>query len=228
MHNGCGNRATLHFLKTMNELLCHAAFDAPLTASGEMMFMPAGSHTITPSQGGKAVKVTVLVTPAGAQELEAQRQALEAKGKRPYFDFNHEDGPASFWPTAFYWKDGPAPGIYCRGEWSESGRTAVEGNRRGQSLLIDILREVDAVYRALCRLLEGEKPPRSSSEPAPVSGQPEIGNPASLARYVGAAKAAEFPDLSPSTLRTIPTGESSLAIGSASTGNTVWRRSGKS
>ena len=132
MHNGCGNRATLHFLKTMNELLCHAAFDAPLTASGEMMFMPAGSHTITPSQGGKAVKVTVLVTPAGAQELEAQRQALEAKGKRPYFDFNHEDGPASFWPTAFYWKDGPAPGIYCRGEWSESGRTAVEGKEYRQ------------------------------------------------------------------------------------------------
>ena len=36
---------------------------------------------------------------------------------------------------------------------------------------------------------------------APVPGQPEIGNPASLAGYVGAAKAAEFLDLSPSTLR---------------------------
>ena len=132
LHNGCGNHATLDFRKTMNELLCHAAFDAPLTASGEMMFMPAGSHTITPSQAGKAVKVTVLVTPAGAQELEAQRAALEAKGKRPYFDFNHEDGPASFWPTAFYWKDGPAPGIYCRGEWSDSGRTAVEGKEYRQ------------------------------------------------------------------------------------------------
>ena len=116
----------------MNELLCHAAFDAPLTASGEMMFMPAGAHTITPSQGGKAVKVNVLVTAAGAQELETQRAALEAKGKRPYFDFNHEDGPASFWPAAFYWKDGPAPGIYCRGEWSESGRTAVEGKEYRQ------------------------------------------------------------------------------------------------
>ena len=59
----------------------------------------------------------------------------------------------------------------------------------------------DEVYRALCRLLQGEKPPRSSSELAPVSGQPEIGNPSSLAGYVGAAKAAEFLDLSPSTLR---------------------------
>ena len=32
-------------------------------------------------------------------------------------------------------------------------------------------------------------------------GELEIGNPASLAGYVGAAKAAEFLDLSPSTLR---------------------------
>ena len=60
---------------------------------------------------------------------------------------------------------------------------------------------MDAVNRAFARFLEGEIPPRSSSEPAPVQGQPEIGNPASLAGYVGAAKAAEFLDLSPSTLR---------------------------
>ena len=116
----------------MNELLCHAAFDAPLTASGEMMFMPAGAHTITPSQGGKKVTVNVMVTPLAAVELEKQRAALTAKGKRPYFDFNHDDEAASFWPTAFYWKDGAAPGIYCRGEWSDSGRAAVEGKEYRQ------------------------------------------------------------------------------------------------
>ena len=37
LHNGSENRATLHFRKSMNELLCHAAFDAPLTASGDIM-----------------------------------------------------------------------------------------------------------------------------------------------------------------------------------------------
>ena len=114
------------------EILCHTAFAAPLTASGEIMYMPAGLHTITPSQGGKKVEVNVQVTPDSAAELEKQRAALEVKGKRPYFDFNHEDGPASFWPTAFFWKDGSAPGIYCRGEWSTSGAAAVEGKEYRQ------------------------------------------------------------------------------------------------
>lgn len=65
--------------------------------------MPAGLQTITPSQGGRGVTVEVRVDRAAAAALEAQRAALEARRKRPYFDFNHEDGEASFWPTEFYW-----------------------------------------------------------------------------------------------------------------------------
>ena len=85
------------------QLLCRAAFDAPISAGNEMMYMPAGIHEITPTQDGKAIKARVLVTAEGASALETQRAALEAKGKRPYFDFNHEDGPASFWPMQFFW-----------------------------------------------------------------------------------------------------------------------------
>src|SRR5581483_6648350 len=46
---------------------------------------------------------------------------------RPYFDLNHEDGPASFWPERYEWSDTPAPGIYVSGELTGSGRAAIEG-----------------------------------------------------------------------------------------------------
>jgi hypothetical protein len=60
---------------------------------------------------------------------------------------------------------------------------------------------LEAVYMALGRLVKGEKPPRASSESEPVPGHPEIGKVGSLQGLVGAAKAAEFLDISPSTLR---------------------------
>ena len=94
------------------ELLCHAAFAGPISAGNTIMFMPAGLQQIVPSQGGKAVAVQVLVDATGAVAVEAQRAALAAKGKRPYFDFNHEDRQASFWPESFFWAESPAPGIY--------------------------------------------------------------------------------------------------------------------
>ena len=109
-------------------LVCLATIAAPETAAAEIMYMPAGVQTITPSQGGKRVVVQVLVDRQSAVALETQRAAIAARnGKRPYFDFNHEDRAASFWPSAFYWKDGPVPGVYARGEWSKSGREGIEG-----------------------------------------------------------------------------------------------------
>lgn len=101
--------------------------DAPLIAGDEIMFMPAGIHEITPSQGGEVVRVQVMVDPKGAAAIEAQRAALAAKGIKPYFDLNHEDREASFWPTSFSWKSAPAPGIYAKGEWSAAGQSAREG-----------------------------------------------------------------------------------------------------
>jgi len=97
------------------------------TATGEFMFMPAGLQTITPFGGGIGTPIQVMVDRKGADELERQRTALSAKGKRPYFDFEHKDDGASFWPSAFVWKDGSEPGIYCRGEWTATGKEGVEG-----------------------------------------------------------------------------------------------------
>lgn len=91
------------------------------------MYMPGGLQTITPCEGGIGQPITVLVDRSSAEEIETQRSALLSRHKRPYFDFNHTDGEASFWPESFYWKESPAPGIYCRGRWSEHGRRSVEG-----------------------------------------------------------------------------------------------------
>lgn len=119
-------------MKTMLEntaLLCAASIGLPSTATGEFMFMPGGMQSITPFDGGIGQPIHVMVNANGAYALELQRAALEAKGARPYFDFEHEDDGASFWPTAFFWRDGPEPGIYCRGEWTHDGKAGVDGKR---------------------------------------------------------------------------------------------------
>lgn len=58
----------------------------------------------------------------------------------------------------------------------------------------------DAVYSALDRLLQGNKPARLPKEPALKAGEPEIGK-ASTPALVGAREAAEYLDISTSTLR---------------------------
>lgn len=110
-------------------LLCAASIELNGTAATEFMFMPGGLQTITPFEGGLGEPIMVLVDAAGAAALEKQRAALAAKGKNPYFDFEHEDSGASFWPTAFFWRDGPKPGIYCRGEWTADGEAGVVGKK---------------------------------------------------------------------------------------------------
>jgi hypothetical protein len=130
------------------------AFDAPAGAATDMMYMPAGMQSITPSQGGKSVSVQVMVDASGAAALEAQRASLEARGKRPYFDFNHEDREASFWPTQFYWK---ADGIYARGTWSDLGEQCITGKRYRQFSPVFFVDNVKArPARIVCR--EDAKP----------------------------------------------------------------------
>lgn len=108
-------------------ILCRAAVPLSPTATNEMMYMPGGVQTITPIGGGIGGPIRVQVDAAGAAALNQQCAALRARGKRPFFDFNHEDSAASFWPEEFFYAESPEPGIYCRGEWTASGRAGVEG-----------------------------------------------------------------------------------------------------
>lgn len=58
----------------------------------------------------------------------------------------------------------------------------------------------DAAYSALDRLLKGDKPARLPKEPELKAGEPEIGK-ASTPPLVGAKEAAEYLDISTSSLR---------------------------
>lgn len=98
----------------------------------EIMVFPSGTHTITAhTVAGDPVTATVAVGPDTAQRMQAALQAHLAAGKqKPYFDFDHADGPASAWPTGFRWEDGAGgkePGVYAAVEWTASGATAVLG-----------------------------------------------------------------------------------------------------
>jgi hypothetical protein len=115
-------------MKTLDDsILCRAAVQLAPTATGVMMYMPGGLQTITPIGGGVGAPITVAVNAAGAAALNEQHAAIVARGKRPMFDFNHEDGAASFWPAEYFWAEQPEPGIYCRGEWTASGKAGVDG-----------------------------------------------------------------------------------------------------
>lgn len=106
---------------------------APDSAVGEFMYMGGGAHTINASKGQpgasrKSVTVQVQVDRTTAEALQRQLDSINSRnGDRAYFDFNHEDRDASFWPTRFSWKDQPKPGVYVAGEWSERGRAAING-----------------------------------------------------------------------------------------------------
>lgn len=104
---------------------CRAAVEISPTATNEILFLPIGLHAITPVAGGIGRPIKVKIGPDSAQAIEKQRAALMASGKRPYFDFNHDDNRAAFWPMSFTWRNGE--GVIASGEWSQSGKTAVEG-----------------------------------------------------------------------------------------------------
>src|SRR6266446_3276784 len=98
---------------------------ADATTTNEILFLPIGLHAITPVSGGIGRPIKVKIDNNAASAIQKQHEVLMASGKRPYFDFNHEDGPASFWPEAFAWRTGE--GVVAKGEWSARGKRAVEG-----------------------------------------------------------------------------------------------------
>lgn len=107
-------------------ILCRAYGAAPISAeAGEIVYLTAGLVEGVPSQKGKATPVQILVDAQTAAVLEQQRAAIVARGVRPYFDFNHDDEGASFWPAKFFWREGV--GVIASGEFSRPGKEAIEG-----------------------------------------------------------------------------------------------------
>lgn len=98
------------------------------TAPRWIQWMPGGVHEIAASQGGKPVRVRVQVDRQTAVAAQQALGRLTAAGRqRPFFDFDHANGRAAGWPTAFEWRDVPEPGVYAEVEWSASGTEAIRG-----------------------------------------------------------------------------------------------------
>src|SRR5258707_5271609 len=104
---------------------CRAAVEISPTTTNEILFLPIGLHAITPVSGGIGRAIKVKVDAQSATVIQQQHAALMASGKKPYFDFNHDDNKAAFWPTDFVWRAGE--GVIARGEWSAAGKRSVEG-----------------------------------------------------------------------------------------------------
>jgi phage I-like protein len=105
---------------------CRAAVALTALDKNEIVFLPVGIHEITPVRGGIGRPIKVFIDANTASEVERQRAAITARtGKKVYFDFNHEDGAASFWPESFVWR--AQEGVVAKGEWTASGKSAVQG-----------------------------------------------------------------------------------------------------
>jgi phage I-like protein len=118
------------------QTLVSASFTSaiPKSAPGEIVYIPVGSSTITPSVNGKPQKVTVNVPAEKGNEIAARMQkALErrlASSVRPRLAFDHAaTGPAAGHPKAFTFD--PARGLILSLDWSNSGRSAIEGGDYG-------------------------------------------------------------------------------------------------
>lgn len=98
---------------------------------------PPGVHTVTPMRGdpdAKPESITLTIDESTATRLEAIRAEYQAKadageGDAPYFDFNHEDAEASFWPKRIFWggDDPLLGGVRAEGESSKAGEEAIAG-----------------------------------------------------------------------------------------------------
>jgi phage I-like protein len=146
--------------ETADPILYAHGVDLPQGAEppSEFMYMAGGVQTITPSLDGKPVKITVRADRDTANALNVAIRAHQANGKKPYFDFNHEEREASFWPESFFWSDAPQPGIYVRGQWSGKGAAAVKGKE----------------FRAFSPAFTTDKVITSEDSPARVKGAPLV------------------------------------------------------
>jgi phage I-like protein len=94
-------------------------------APGEIMYMPAGKHTINARVGGEPKELEVKITAKTAVKLQADLEALLAENVEPFIDFDHKGEASAGIPRAFKWVQGK--GVFLELEWSKGGKEAVEG-----------------------------------------------------------------------------------------------------
>lgn len=113
-------------------MLISASFATALPSGGvpaEIVYLPEGENKITPFVDGKPQEVSVTITAARgpfiADLLQASLQKRQADNVRPWLDFEHKGGASSGNPTRFRYV--PGKGIMMAADWSNAGKTAIEG-----------------------------------------------------------------------------------------------------
>lgn len=95
-------------------------------APAEIVFIPEGSHKLTPKSHPKGISVNVPAEQGEAIAAAFNRDLAKRGNVKAWFDFEHtRKFPASAYPTAFRYQAGV--GVMAAVDWSQSGRTAVEG-----------------------------------------------------------------------------------------------------
>jgi phage I-like protein len=102
-----------------------AALQSPLEASGSIVYLPEGTHTITASVNGKPKTVTVSVDESVLAAFNEDLGKRHESNVRPFAGFDHREGPASFLPQAFRYE--PGVGLVLDVEWTSAGRAALDG-----------------------------------------------------------------------------------------------------
>ncbi len=96
---------------------------------GEIVYLPEGSHRITPGSHPKGVFIQVPPDQGNAiaAKLQAELERLNAQPVKPFLDFEHRrQAPASGHPLSFRYQ--PGKGIMLAVQWSGSGQRALQDN----------------------------------------------------------------------------------------------------
>jgi phage I-like protein len=90
-----------------------------------IVYLPEGKHEIAATVNGKPAKRTVTVDDSILAAFADDLQNRQSRNVRPFAGFDHKAGPASFIPVEFRYEKGV--GLILDVEWTQAGKTAVEG-----------------------------------------------------------------------------------------------------
>jgi len=95
------------------------------SAPTEILYLPAGTHTVYAQVGGGPKALEVHVSALTARLLQSDLEELLGSSFKPFIDFDYTGQAAAADPKRFVWK--PGEGVFLALEWTRSGRQAVEG-----------------------------------------------------------------------------------------------------
>lgn len=115
-------------IKFVEHVKASFSLKADTGPAGSIEFFPSGTHKIVAEKEGRAFETTVHIDQSLVERLNkilfaSLADARQGKASRPYIDFGHEAKEAAAIPKRFFWSNG----VRLEVEWTEAGRTKIEG-----------------------------------------------------------------------------------------------------